>query len=106
MNNNLPVIGTERSAILYDTVQYVTTYDGRGIKMGARDGTGAPIIFLAVFTMCGSVFWHEIEASLNFLGQQCSIIRPGEVLNVVHSKELGAAHPLHNSTIDGQRSMV
>lgn len=80
--------------------------DGRGIKMGARDGTGAQIIFLVVFTMCCRVFWHEIEASLNFLGQQYSIIRPGEVLSDVHSKELGAAGLLHNSTIDGQRSMV
>lgn len=32
-------------------------------KMSGSEGRGAPVIFLAVFTMCPSVFWQKAEQS-------------------------------------------
>ncbi len=52
-----------------------------------------------------SEFAEEVETLLCFLGQCCSVVGPGEVLCVVYTQELGAAHSLHGRTIDGQRSM-
>lgn len=49
---------------------------------------------------------EEKEALLNFVGQRCGVGIPGEVLSDLWTQELGAAHSLHSSTVDGQWRML
>lgn len=39
-------------------------------------------------------------------GQCCRVGGPGEVLGDMHTLKLGTAHPLHSSTVDGQRNVL
>lgn len=42
----------------------------------------------------------------HFVGQWYSVINPAEVLGDAHAQKFGAADPLHNSTVDGQRGVL